>query len=403
MRARSLAALCGTWGLRIAVMLMLAAMVGSLVTFQPATPIYAAGPVDQQQTAQNNFATVNSFLGYAQVFTAGVTGDLDQFDLAIGKSVAASTFTIEIRDTLAGAPGPNVLSTMSVTTATLPFFLGPPPSIVSFPVSPPVPVVAGTQYTIAVRAGTTDSLIGGISLADVYAGGSHYIETPPGTFTFTGFDAAFRTYVTPPTPTPTPTSTPTLTLTPTATSTSTPTPTATSSPTLAPTSTLTATATATGTATPTVTASATATPTLTATATVTTTATSTATTTATGPSIVGAANDPNNDDEKPKETQEQRQQRQHTNTGNRDDVHTEGYVVAVETTAGSQSLLVTIALGPGGQERLVVQVPCVDGICPDIQVGDELSADGYQNGVGDPNTYFVASDGITVWRNGQKR
>ena len=26
----------------------------------------------------------------------------------------------------------------------------------------------------------------------------------------------------------------------------------------------------------------------------------------------------------------------------------------------------------------------------------------YQNGVGDPNDYFVASDGIEVWRHGKK-
>ena len=65
------------------------------------------------------------------------------------------------------------------------------------------------------------------------------------------------------------------------------------------------------------------------------------------------------------------------------------------------SVLVTIALGPGGQERLIVQVPCSRGVCPDIQVGDYVEADGYQNGVGDPNTYFVATDEMTVWRNGR--
>src|SRR5262245_9952207 len=117
-------------GMRLTAILAAVAMVATLVTIQPASPSYAVGAVDQQQTTQNSFATVNSTLGYAQVFTAGVTGDLDQFDLAIGKAVAGSTFTIEIRDTLAGAPGPTVLSTMTVTTATLPLFLGSPVSIV---------------------------------------------------------------------------------------------------------------------------------------------------------------------------------------------------------------------------------------------------------------------------------
>ena len=53
----------------------------------------------------------------------------------------------------------------------------------------------------------------------------------------------------------------------------------------------------------------------------------------------------------------------------------------------------------------MVQVPCSgDGRdrCPDIQVGDYLEADGYQNGVGDPNCYFVAADGIEVTRHGRR-
>jgi hypothetical protein len=38
----------------------------------------------------------------------------------------------------------------------------------------------------------------------------------------------------------------------------------------------------------------------------------------------------------------------------------------------------------------------------DIRVGDYLEADGYQNGIGDPNTYFVAADGVEVTRNGRR-
>jgi hypothetical protein len=121
------------------------------------------------------------------------------------------------------------------------------------------------------------------------------------------------------------------------------------------------------------------------------------------------ANDPENDDkededDKPKETEEQRQQRERTNRGGRGDVSTEGNVLAVEESSALQSLLVTI--GVTRDERIVVQVPCVmksgQLACPDIRVGDYLEADGYQNGVGDPNTHFVASDGIEVWRHGKK-
>jgi hypothetical protein len=103
-------------------------------------------------------------------------------------------------------------------------------------------------------------------------------------------------------------------------------------------------------------------------------------------------------------TEEQRQQAQHTNAGNRDDVHTEGYVVGVERSGDGSGLLVTIALGPGGRESLVVQVPCgSDGAagCPDVQVGDYLSADGYQQGVGDPSSHFVAADDVSIVRDGR--
>ena len=111
------------------------------------------------------------------------------------------------------------------------------------------------------------------------------------------------------------------------------------------------------------------------------------------------------DSDKPrKETEEERQQRQHTNRSGKSDVHTEGNVVSRGAAADGRSLLATIGLTRG--ETLVVQVPCSgDGsnvTCPDIQAGDYLEADGYQNGVGDPNDYFVASDSYEVLRNGKK-
>jgi hypothetical protein len=130
---------------------------------------------------------------------------------------------------------------------------------------------------------------------------------------------------------------------------------------------------------------------------------------ATARTVVGVAavNDPNNDDdedEEPKETEEQRQQRERTNTGHRGDVTIEGNVIAVMPAPEINSLLVTIALTRN--ETQVVQVPCSgsgrETQCPDIRVGDYLQADGYQNGVGDPNTYFVASDGMEVTRNGRR-
>jgi Calx-beta domain len=168
-------------------------------------------------------------------------------------------------------------------------------------------------------------------------------------------------------PTPTPTSTSTLT------------------PSATPAGTFTPSATPTGTPTPTATLTATATPTL--------------------APVSGPITVPEDHQDKPQHlTEEQRQQEQRTNRSGKDDVHTEGNVIAVEQPAGAGYLLVTIALTRN--ETLVVQVPCSGSgasvTCPDIQVGDYLEADGYQNGVGDPNSWFVAADDVEVTRAGKK-
>jgi len=129
--------------------------------------------------------------------------------------------------------------------------------------------------------------------------------------------------------------------------------------------------------------------------------TQTPTATATSTEVVSTRRSEDNQDKETKKTDKERQDEQLTNDSGRDDVHTEGQVVGVERSPDGTSLLVTIALGPGGQERLVVEVPCSSRTCPDIQAGDYVEADGYQNGVGDPDSYFVAADGITIQRNGQ--
>jgi len=114
---------------------------------------------------------------------------------------------------------------------------------------------------------------------------------------------------------------------------------------------------------------------------------------------------PEDDTDKPRRrTEEQRQQGARTNASNLDQYHTDGNVIAVDRPEGANYLLVTIALTR--QETQVVQVFCSGSgaglTCSDLQVGDYLEVDGYQNGVGDSNTWFVASDGVEVTRNGRK-
>jgi hypothetical protein len=157
--------------------------------------------------------------------------------------------------------------------------------------------------------------------------------------------------------TPTPTLTPTLTATPTAT--------------LSPTATLTPTATPTGTLTPTVTPTLTPTPTATPTVTATVTPTVTATLTPTPTATLGPVTIPeDNQDKKPKLTDEQRQDRQLTNQSNRDDVYTEGNVV--EIGPGTPPAYVVIANRDG---LVTVNLLC-NSQCPTIRVGDYLQLDG---------------------------
>jgi len=460
---------------RLGALGLLVLVVAVAVAVQPAGPLLAAGTLDQSQTNQAFGGTAiapGQFEG--QSFTAGLTGLLDQVNLAVFQQGTIGDLTVQIRTVDGGGlPTTTVLGSGTVPMASLPT-PALPVALTSVPLTTPAAVVAGTQYAIVVFGDSVFDINGEIS--GTYPGGQAVVNFSGTWIPVFGVDLAFQTFVTqavlsvgPGQVTEGDAGTTSLvipvtlnfavgaavtapytlangtatggpactggvdfinaggTVTVAANSTtgtiSMPVcgdldvePDETLTVTLgAPTNAVLGTGSATGTilnddaaptATPTLTST---TPTLTSTAsptptgTLVPTATPTLTPTATSTPVIAANQPPeDNQDKKPKKTEEQIRNEQHTNTGNRDDVHTEGHVVGVERAADGQSLLVTIALGPGGSERLVVQVPCLGGSCPDIQVGDELEADGYQNGVGDPNAYFVAADGITIWRNGHK-
>jgi hypothetical protein len=77
-----------------AVSLAMVLVVGLLL--QPAAPLLAAGSVDQQQTNEV-LTTGGPNIDVAQTFTvgAGFTGNLDQVDLALGRSGTLSgTMTV---------------------------------------------------------------------------------------------------------------------------------------------------------------------------------------------------------------------------------------------------------------------------------------------------------------------
>jgi CSLREA domain-containing protein len=143
--------------------------------------------------------------------------------------------------------------------------------------------------------------------------------------------------------TPTPTATPTVTSTPSVTSTPTVTPTGTLPPTVTPT------------------------PTATATFTATATSTSAATATVVPVSVAIPEDDT---DKKPRLTEEQQQDKQHTNQSNRDDLYTEGNVVEVHQDESPPYVVIA------NRDGLVSVNLLCGSQCPAIRVGDYLTAEG---------------------------
>jgi hypothetical protein len=115
------------------------------------------------------------------------------------------------------------------------------------------------------------------------------------------------------------------------------------------------------------------TPTPSATATLTATATSTPTSTplATATVVpVSVAIPEDNQDKRPRLTEEQRQDKQHTNQSNRDDLYVEGNVIEVHQDESPPYVVIA------NRDGLVrVNLLC-GGQCPTVHVGDYLTAEG---------------------------
>jgi hypothetical protein len=163
-----------------------------------------AGTLDQQQIAGTApDAEVYSNQNWAQTFTAGLSGGLDQVDLNLaqqigGHSAPMTPLTVEIRNVSGGVPGGTVLGTQSIAPTAPPVY--PANGFVSVNFSPTVPVVAGTQYAIV--AGTSAGGSGEYGWygagGDTYMHGDPFFQQPPGSGTWTmpaTLDLSFRTYV----------------------------------------------------------------------------------------------------------------------------------------------------------------------------------------------------------------
>jgi hypothetical protein len=98
------------------------------------------------------------------------------------------------------------------------------------------------------------------------------------------------------------------------------------------------------------------------------------------------------DSDKPrKETEDERRQREHTNTGNRDDVYTEGNVVEVHQDEQQDGQPPYVVIG--NRDGLVKVVLLCKDQCPTVQVGDYLEAEGTKQN----EQLFEATD-VTVDR-----
>jgi hypothetical protein len=170
----------------------------------------SAGTLDQQQTL-SNFGGL-SVTKYAQTFTAGLTGQLDQVDLALSGMSVTTPLTVQIRDGSATAPGDTVLASASVPTSAV----TSSESFVPIAFASPASVSAGTQYSI-VALNASPPISGWFwyagktpdgSLESAYEGGRLYGSPngPPGTGPWfegnTLADFEFKTYVAPPPPPP---------------------------------------------------------------------------------------------------------------------------------------------------------------------------------------------------------
>jgi hypothetical protein len=161
----------------------------------------AAGTLDQQQTVINNSAFVWGPSGVpfsaAQTFTAGLTGGVDQVDLALGQLGPGNSVgvTVEIWTVSStGAPGAKLGQSATIPPNAIPGGL----AFVSALFSPPIPVTAGVQYAIVAYTGGADQYQWGAAQPNPYVGGQLFqtVSSPPTMFEANpDFDAAFKTYV----------------------------------------------------------------------------------------------------------------------------------------------------------------------------------------------------------------
>ncbi len=161
-----------------------------------------AGVLDQSQPGLSNASTDISDRNHlAQTFTNGLTGALDQVDVAVGREAASASLRVEIRPLSSGVPSGPALASESLPAASVPLFVVPTP-FVSVPLTPPAPVTAGVRYAIVVSSSNCGSVtcyqqVFGPCCGDSYPAGTALFSGNAGATwgPFGPSDLPFKTYV----------------------------------------------------------------------------------------------------------------------------------------------------------------------------------------------------------------
>ena len=170
----------------------------------------AVGTLDQETPVPSPSGTtisggnIGPSVSPGQIFTAGLSGVLDQVDLPLfrGESTAVD-LSVEIRNVVSGLPGPTVLASATVPAANVPSGGLIAYSWVSVTFTSPPQVDAGSQYAIVAHTnGSDQSGHGWVGSTASYSGGTKVVSnsSPPSTWTqgseYFFSDFGFRTYVT---------------------------------------------------------------------------------------------------------------------------------------------------------------------------------------------------------------
>jgi hypothetical protein len=146
-----------------------------------APPGARAGTLDQQQpsfadgSAAARGPDTPSPLSLAQTFTAGLSGALDQVDLALARDESTvGPLTVEIRDVVeGGAPDSTALASESVEATKVPTE-NQGLAFVEIRFDSPTEVAAGSQYAIVAYTGDSNFYRWGEDSSNPFAGGSAF-------------------------------------------------------------------------------------------------------------------------------------------------------------------------------------------------------------------------------------